>query len=96
MLCIVNKSTHVKFFSKTCPFIVVSLERDLWISTLETMNEIVRIKQFSRYKNDDIFHIIDEIKFKGYRCESDLNFFTGKELSLCHKLMCSHPYIFAT
>ena len=86
----------LNFLVKLILFIVVSLERDLWISTLETMNEIVRIKQFSRYKNDDIFHIIDEIKFKGYRCESDLNFFKGKELSLCHKLMCSHPYIFAT
>ena len=35
---------------------------NLRIFTVDTIGEIIRIKHFSRYKNDDIFHIIDEIK----------------------------------
>ena len=32
------------------------------ISATETMEEIVKTKQFLNWKNDDIFNIIDQIK----------------------------------
>ena len=35
---------------------------NLRIFTVDRIEEIIRIEHFSRYKNEDIFHTMDEIK----------------------------------
>ena len=48
------------------------------ICTLEIMGEIVRIKHFSKEKNDDIFQLIDQKRLKGYCWETDMTLFEWK------------------
>ena len=48
------------------------------IPFLEIMEEIVRIKHFSKEKNDDILQLIDQKRLKGYCWETDMTLFEWK------------------
>ena len=43
----------------------------MFISTVEKNMGIIWIKHLLTEKNDNIFHIINQIKVQGYRCESN-------------------------
>ena len=52
-----------------------SAKSDLCNSTVKKHLGIIRIQQFLTLKKDNFLHIFDQIKVKGYRCESAIAFF---------------------